>query len=71
MVSPLVLIPKKNGEVRLCIDMRRTNKAINRERHASPTVDDLVHNLNGAMVSKNWICDKVIIKYLYHPRADT
>ena len=28
-VSPLVIIPKKNGEVRLCIDMRRANKAIN------------------------------------------
>ena len=49
-VSPLVIIAKKNGEVRLCIDMRRANKAINRERHPSPTVDDLVHNLNGATV---------------------
>ena len=49
-VSPLVIIPKKNGEIRLCIDMRRANKAINRERHPSPTVDDLVHNLNGATV---------------------
>ena len=49
-VSSLVIIPKKNGEVRLCIDMRRENKAINHERHPSPTVDDLVHNLNGATV---------------------
>ncbi len=70
-VSPLVIIPKKNGEVRLCIDMRRANKAINHRRHPSPTVDDLVHNLNGAKFSQNWICDKVIIKYLYHQRADT
>ena len=70
-VSPLVIIPKKNGEVRLCIDMRRANKAINRERHPGPTVDDLVHNLNGATVFTKWICDKVIIKYLYHQRADT
>ena len=49
-VSPVVIIPKKNGEVRLCFDMRRANKAINRERHPSPTVDDLGHNLNGATV---------------------
>ena len=49
-VSPPVIIPKKNGEVCLCIDMRRANKAINHERHPSPTVDDLVHNLNGAAV---------------------
>ena len=49
-VSPLVVIPKKNGGVRLCVDMRMPNKAIRRERHPSPTVDDLIHNLNGATV---------------------
>ena len=27
-VSPLVVIPKKNGDVRLCVDMRTANKAI-------------------------------------------
>ena len=49
-VSPLVVIPKKNGDVRLCIDMRMANKAIKRERHPAPTVDDLIHTLNGATV---------------------
>jgi len=47
-VSPLVVIPKKNGDVRLCVDMRMPNQAIQRERHPSPTVDDLVDALNGA-----------------------
>ena len=49
-VSPLVIIPKKNGDVQLCVDMRMANKAINRERHPSPTVDDVIHTLNGATV---------------------
>ena len=49
-ISPLVIIPKRNGEVRLCIDMRMANRAILRERHPSPTVDDLMHSLNGATV---------------------
>ena len=31
-VSPLVVIPKKNGNVRLCVDMRMPNQAIQRER---------------------------------------
>jgi len=31
-VSPLVVIPKKNGDVRLCVDMRMPNQAIQRER---------------------------------------
>ena len=45
-VSPLVVIPKKNGDVRLCVDMRMANKAIERECHPAPTVDDLIHTLN-------------------------
>ena len=49
-VSPLVIIPKKNGGVRVCVDMRIANAAIKRERHPTPTVDDLIHILNGATV---------------------
>ena len=47
-VSPLVVLPKKDGEVRLCIDMRIPNKAIQRERYPNPTVDDLITEMNGA-----------------------
>jgi hypothetical protein len=50
-VSPIVAAPKpKNpNEVRVCVDMRLPNRAIHRERHpASPTVDDIIHSLNGA-----------------------
>ena len=60
-VSPLVVAPKKNGGVRLCVDMRMPNKAIQRERHPSPTVDDLVTNLNGATVFS-----KLDLKAGYH-----
>ena len=49
-VSPLVVIPKKNGDVRICVDMRMANKAIRRERHPAPTIDDLIQTLNGATV---------------------
>ena len=31
-VSPIVIVPKSYGEVRMCIDMRQANKAIVRER---------------------------------------
>ena len=48
--SPLVVIPKKDGDVRLCVDMRMPNQAIQRERHPMPIVDDLIHKLNGATV---------------------
>ena len=49
-ISPLVVVPKKSGKVRLCIDMREANKAIQREKHVMPTIDDLIAALNGAQV---------------------
>ena len=32
----------------LCIDISQSNAAIQRERHPQPTIDDLIHDLNGA-----------------------
>ena len=49
-ISPVVVVPKKQGGVRVCIDMREANKAIGREKHPMPTLDDLVADLNGATV---------------------
>lgn len=51
-VSPIVAAPKPKApdEVRVCVDMRQANKAIQRERHITPTMDDVVHELNGATV---------------------
>ena len=51
-VSLIVVAPKPKSpsQIRLCIDMREENHAIQRERHISPTLDDLIHDLNGATV---------------------
>ena len=49
-VSPLVAIPKKDSDVRLCVDMRMPNQEVECERHSTPTVDNLIHKLNVATV---------------------
>ena len=36
-VSPIVVAPKKNGEIRIYVDMRKANEAIKRERRITPT----------------------------------
>jgi transposase InsO family protein len=49
-VSQPVFVPKSNGSIRLCVDMRAANQAIQRTRHAVPTVDEILSDLNGAAV---------------------
>ena len=49
-VSPVVCVPKKNGKMRVCVDMRRANVAIKRERHTTPTITEIMNDLNGATV---------------------
>ncbi|XP_055644639.1 uncharacterized protein K02A2.6-like [Toxorhynchites rutilus septentrionalis] len=47
-VSPLVTVIKDNSDIRLCVDMRRANVAILRERHLMPTIDDFLPRFAGA-----------------------
>ena len=37
--SPVVVMPKKNGKVRICADVTQLNKAVLRENHAMPTTE--------------------------------
>ena len=47
-VSPVVVVPKPSGDIRLCVDMRKANEAIVRERHPIPTLDDILYQLKGS-----------------------
>ena len=47
-ISPIVAVPKKDGTVRICVDMRMANTAIQRVRHLILTVEDVSYELNGA-----------------------
>ena len=51
-ISPIRVVPKpkKPGEIRICVDMRAVNKAIIRERHVTPTIDDIIAKLSNSTV---------------------
>ena len=67
-LSPVVIVPKESGEIRLCIDMRYPNTAVKRIRYEIPTVDDITHELNGASArSKFWGGGRVGGLSLCHP----
>ena len=46
-VSLIVIIPKQNGDIRICVDMRMANTAIEHSRHLIPTIDDVLSELSG------------------------
>ena len=50
--SQIVVVPKPKQpkKVRVCVDMRAANKAVRRERHSTPTLDELKTLLSGAKI---------------------
>ena len=49
-VSSVTYPVKPTGEVRPCLDARDLNKAIIRENHKPQTVEEIAHQLAGAVV---------------------
>ena len=48
--SPIVVVPKANGAVRICVDLRQLNREVKRERYVLSTLEDMITKLNGAQV---------------------
>ena len=59
--NPVVIVLKNNGEIRLCVDMRQANQAIMRRRYPIPTVNKVLHTINGSKVFS-----KLDLKWGYH-----
>ena len=48
--SPVVLVRKKTGELRFCIDLRKLNNRTIKDAHALPRIEDSLDSLNGAQI---------------------
>ena len=59
-VSPLTVSRKKNGQIRVCVDLRGPNSQIVAEVHPLPTIDELESELCGKIYSR------IDLKSAYH-----
>ena len=46
----LVVVPKKSGDIRICVDLRPLNESVLREVHPLPKVDDILAQLQGSRI---------------------
>ena len=49
-VSSLVIVEKKNGNLRICLDPRDLNKAIMREHYKLPSREEIASQFTGAKI---------------------
>ena len=48
--APMVPVVKSNGKVRICVDLRRLNESVKRERYMLPNLEDVAPELAEAKI---------------------
>src|SRR5215471_11655333 len=59
--APVLFAPKKNGELRLCVDYRGLNAMTIKNRYPLPLINELLDRLNGS-----YVFSKIDLKNAYH-----
>ena len=57
-LAPCVFVPKKNGEVRICVDYRELNKRTERDSYPLPLPDEVQDRLRRAQIFSKLDCRK-------------
>lgn len=53
--NPIVLVAKKDGSVRFCVDYRKMNEVLQFDAYLLPRVDELLDRLDTARFLRCWI----------------
>ena len=56
--SPVVLVPKKNGSVRFCIDFRKLNKVTEFDAEPMPNMEEVINRMSGNKFFTRMDCSK-------------
>jgi len=54
--SPVVIVPKKNGKARFCVDYRRLNNITKKDAYPLPRLEDFLDSLGDAQVFTSLDC---------------
>lgn len=66
--APMVPVLKKNTDkARICVDLKRLNESVKRERYILPTVDEMTAKLSGATVFSSLDAASGICQIPLHP----
>ena len=52
MCAGMVIMPKPDGRIRICVDLTKLNQVVCRERHILPSVEQSLAMLGGKVLSK-------------------